>query len=221
MGAAGCIPADREFLQACAEPGSRSTARSYRRRSHDLPPRVRRRPGALRHHAGPDHVRQDHRRRLPGRRVRRPHRGHGASSTPATPNAVYQSGTFNGNAITTVAGIAAMELFPRDEVARINALGDQLRDGLIGELRSRGRARRHDRIRVDDRRSPGRWRGPELPRWRRAETPPSSARFISPCCSEGVFAAPRLMFCMSTPMTPEIVDDVIARFGRALDRTLA
>jgi glutamate-1-semialdehyde 2,1-aminomutase len=38
---------------------------------------------------------------------------------------------------------------------------------------------------------------------------------------EGVFAAPRLMFCMSTPMTPETVDDVIARFARALDRVMA
>jgi glutamate-1-semialdehyde aminotransferase len=38
---------------------------------------------------------------------------------------------------------------------------------------------------------------------------------------EGVFAAPRLMFCMSTPMTIETVDDVTARFGRALDRVMA
>jgi hypothetical protein len=29
------------------------------------------------------------------------------------------------------------------------------------------------------------------------------------------------MFCMSTPMTTEIVNDVTARFGRALDRVTA
>jgi glutamate-1-semialdehyde aminotransferase len=38
---------------------------------------------------------------------------------------------------------------------------------------------------------------------------------------EGIFAAPRLMCCTSTPMTGETIDDIIARFGRALDRVLA
>jgi hypothetical protein len=38
---------------------------------------------------------------------------------------------------------------------------------------------------------------------------------------EGVFASPRLMFCISTPMNESIIDDVAARFGRSLDRVLA
>jgi glutamate-1-semialdehyde aminotransferase len=38
---------------------------------------------------------------------------------------------------------------------------------------------------------------------------------------EGVFAAPRLMFWTSTPMTEETIDDIVARVGRALDRVLA
>jgi glutamate-1-semialdehyde aminotransferase len=38
---------------------------------------------------------------------------------------------------------------------------------------------------------------------------------------EGIFAAPRLMCCTSTPMTGEAIDDIIERFGRALDRVLA
>ena len=35
--------------------------------------------------------------------------------------------------------------------------------------------------------------------------------------NEGVFCAPRLMFCTSTAMTAGVIDDVVARFGRALD----
>jgi glutamate-1-semialdehyde 2,1-aminomutase len=136
------------------------------------------------------------------------------------PKAVYQSGTFNGNAITTVAGIAAMRLFPRDEVDRINALGDQLRDGLASAIHNRG--------------LPGVTTGygsmigvhlveGEVKNYRDGAR--SSATFKRAMhlalLLEGVFAAPRLMCCISTPMTPEIVDDIIARFGRALDRVLA
>jgi len=35
--------------------------------------------------------------------------------------------------------------------------------------------------------------------------------------NEGVFCAPRLMFCTSTAMTGELIDEVVLRFGRALD----
>ncbi len=38
---------------------------------------------------------------------------------------------------------------------------------------------------------------------------------------EGVFAAPRLMCCISTPMDDAVIDDVAARFGRAIDRVIA
>lgn len=136
------------------------------------------------------------------------------------PNAVYQSGTFNGNAITTVAGVVAMNLFPREEVARINALGDQLRTGLVSALHGRGLpgvatgygsmvglhlVEGHVRNYRDSARGNATFK---------------RALHLA-LLLEGVFAAPRLMFCISTPMTNEIVDDIVARFGRALDRTLA
>jgi glutamate-1-semialdehyde 2,1-aminomutase len=136
------------------------------------------------------------------------------------PNAVYQSGTFNGNAITTVAGIAAMNLFPRKEVDRLNALGDQLRHGLAQELARHG--------------LPGVTTGygsmiglhlvdGQVRNYRDgagAHATFKRALHLA-LLLEGVFAAPRLMFCMSTPMTIETVDDVTARFGRALDRVMA
>ena len=47
------------------------------RRDRRLPAGPRRRSGVLRHHARPDHVREDRRRRLPGGSVRRTRRHHG------------------------------------------------------------------------------------------------------------------------------------------------
>jgi glutamate-1-semialdehyde aminotransferase len=38
---------------------------------------------------------------------------------------------------------------------------------------------------------------------------------------EGLFAAPRLMFCTSTPMDEAVIDEVLLRFRRALDRAVA
>ena len=112
-----------------------------------------------------------------------------------------------------------MNLFPRQEVARINALGDQLRDGLASALHSRG--------------LPGVATGygsmvgvhlvdGDVKNYRDAAR--GNATFKRALhlalLLEGIFAAPRLMCCISTPMTTDIIKDVVARFGRALDRTL-
>lgn len=47
---------------------------------------------------------------------------------------LFQGGTFNGNAVSMVAGFVALELLTRDEIARINALGELLRQGLSKAL---------------------------------------------------------------------------------------
>ncbi len=52
---------------------------------------------------------------------------------PPKPKLV-QSGTFNANPLTMAAGIAAMELLTREEIARINQLGTQLATGLQNAL---------------------------------------------------------------------------------------
>jgi glutamate-1-semialdehyde 2,1-aminomutase len=51
---------------------------------------------------------------------------------------LFQNGTFNGNAVTMAAGIAALELLTRAEIDRINRLGDRLRRGLANEFRAHG-----------------------------------------------------------------------------------
>lgn len=49
---------------------------------------------------------------------------------PPHPRSIDHGGTFSGNPVSMSAGIAAMELFTGDEVARLNKLGDRLREGL-------------------------------------------------------------------------------------------
>lgn len=136
------------------------------------------------------------------------------------PNPVFQSGTFNGNAITTAAGIAAMNLYPREEVARINALGDRLRNGIRNEFTRRklpatttGMGSMVGVHLVD---------GPVRNYRDAAQSDPAFKRALHlALLLEGVFTSPRLMECVSTPMDEAVIDDVCARFGRALDRVLA
>ena len=135
-------------------------------------------------------------------------------------NPVFQSGTFNGNAVTMVAGATAMRLFPADEVARLNGLGDQLRAGISQQL--------------DDHGLPATVTGygsmagvhlveGDVRNYRDAAVGNQTMKraLHVALLLEGVFAAPRLMLCTSTPMTPEIVDEIVLRFGRALDRVQA
>jgi glutamate-1-semialdehyde 2,1-aminomutase len=47
---------------------------------------------------------------------------------------LFQGGTFNGNAVSMVAGFVTLELLTRREIVRINALGELLRQGLSKAL---------------------------------------------------------------------------------------
>ncbi len=136
---------------------------------------------------------------------------------PNRPQPLWQSGTFNGNAITMVAGIAALEHYPAAEVARINRLGDRLRDGFNQALRDVG--------------VPGFATGygsfvglhftEQQPRNYRdvARGDQSLKRLVHlGLLIEGVFCAPRLMFCTSTAMEEGIVDEAISAFRRVLER---
>lgn len=130
---------------------------------------------------------------------------------------LWQSGTFNGNAITMVAGIAAMEHFGADEIARINDLGGRLRAGLGSALA--------------DSAIPGVVTGygsfvavhfvdgPVRDYRDSAAGDQALKRLVHlALLLEGVFCAPRLMMCVSTPMTPGSIDRIVSAFARSIDR---
>jgi glutamate-1-semialdehyde 2,1-aminomutase len=135
---------------------------------------------------------------------------------PLRPAPLWQSGTFNGNLITMVAGVAAMEAYTPAEVDRINALGERLRDGL--------------RAALQDAEVPAAVTGygsfaglhlgiPEVRAYRDAALADKDlARLLHlTLLLEGIFVAPRLTMCTSTAMDDATIDDVLAGFRRAID----
>jgi glutamate-1-semialdehyde 2,1-aminomutase len=134
---------------------------------------------------------------------------------PLQPAPLWQSGTFNGNLITMAAGVAAMEAYTSSEVARINALGDRLRAGLREAAAAAGIPATVTGY--------GSFIGfhlgaTDVRTYRdAAATDKALARLLHlALLLEGVYVAPRLMMCTSTPMTEETIDEVVSGFRRAL-----
>jgi glutamate-1-semialdehyde 2,1-aminomutase len=134
---------------------------------------------------------------------------------PLRPAPLWQSGTFNGNLITMVAGVAAMEAYTPAEVDRINALGERLRDGL--------------RVALAEASVPASVTGygsfvgvhlgrPEVRTYRDAAfVDKGLARLLHlALLLEGIYVAPRLMMCISTAMDDATTDEVLAGFQRAV-----
>jgi glutamate-1-semialdehyde 2,1-aminomutase len=134
---------------------------------------------------------------------------------PLRPAPLWQSGTFNGNLITMVAGVAAMEAYTPAEVARINALGERLRNGLRTALQDAGVPAAVTGY--------GSFAGVHLGRpavrtYRDvALVDKGLARLLHlALLLEGVYVAPRLMMCISTAMDDATIDEVLAGFQRAI-----
>lgn len=132
------------------------------------------------------------------------------SSTP-----LWQSGTFNGNLITMTAGVAAMEAYPASEVHRINELGDRLRQGLAQTLRDADVPFTTTGF--------GSFVGVHLgvdavTNYRDAAAVDRSMTRVLHLAllNEGVSCAPRMAWNTSTAMNESIIDDVVARFQRAV-----
>jgi glutamate-1-semialdehyde 2,1-aminomutase len=58
--------------------------------------------------------------------------------SPEQERPVMHASTFSGNALTMAAGLAAMQNYDQDQAARINELGEQLREGFNGVFRQAG-----------------------------------------------------------------------------------
>ena len=131
----------------------------------------------------------------------------------ATP--LWQSGTFNGNLITMTAGVAAMEAYPASEVHRINDLGDRLRTGLSAAAREAGVLATTTGF--------GSFVGLHLGADQVTNYRESAAvskdvtRLLHlALLNEGVACAPRMAWNTTTAMDEATIDDVLARFRRAL-----
>jgi glutamate-1-semialdehyde 2,1-aminomutase len=108
---------------------------------------------------------------------------------PSRDEFVPHGGTFSANPVTMRAGLAALELLDKAEIARINALGDSLRARLADlglELRGRGSLLQIAGF------------GEEAERWWRAY-------------DAGVLLTPSGLATISTPMDESVVDEVASR----------
>lgn len=113
---------------------------------------------------------------------------------------IEHGGTFTGNPVSMSAGLAAMKLFQADEVERINALGDRLRDG----LRKTG--------------EPFGWTANGYGSVVRLEPvgqdPAARLRQLFWLAfEEGVVLTPSGTLCVSTPMDEQVIDSLVERIS--------
>ena len=137
---------------------------------------------------------------------------------PARPNGFHHSGTFNGNPLTMAAGIASVEALTPQVIAHINALGASLRLGMdesFAEAGIHGCASGEGSLvyvhwtaeKLTSAADVVRWKqkAAELPRLMHLEL-----------LNQGIFAANRGMFNISSPMTSVEIDAALAAFRSAL-----
>jgi glutamate-1-semialdehyde 2,1-aminomutase len=125
-------------------------------------------------------------------------------------------GTYNGNNITMAAGRAALSLLTSDEIARINSLGDRLRNGIAATLSRAGIAAQITGI--------GSVFGLHFTRKPITNYRDGLAANRNPMpllhlalMNRGIFMAPRAFMAISTAMGTTEVDTVVERFTEAVE----
>lgn len=132
---------------------------------------------------------------------------------PRAPRAVA-SGTFSGNPVTMAAGLATVRHLDQAAIDRIDALAARIVTGCLAQAASLGVklwARRVGSMIAFFFFDPGSGTVPA--------TRPDAAligQLHLALLASGVFALPRAVMTPSTVVTEAIVDDLVARFGRAL-----
>jgi glutamate-1-semialdehyde 2,1-aminomutase len=140
--------------------------------------------------------------------------------SPAHSQPIFHSGTFSGNNMSLSVGLAGLELYDREAVARLNTLGDRLRNGFKDALKDE-RVKAHvtgfgSIVAVH---------------W--LESEPKNARetlgteegfngseiarlFHLEMLNRNVFIMPRGQYALSTPMQEKQIDIVIEKFKETL-----
>ncbi len=137
---------------------------------------------------------------------------------PTRPDSVKHSGTFNGNSITMVAGIATLRHLGQSEIDRINKLGERLRQGIAAAFRAHGL-----KVNVTGRGSLAyiHWTGREI------ATASDSARAAKEAgqllmllqlalLNHGIWVPYRGELAVSTPMTDQEIDQAVEAMGDML-----
>jgi len=138
--------------------------------------------------------------------------------SPTQPNPVMHASTFSGNALSMAAGLAAMQAWDADILARMNDLGQRLRDGFDQAFQQagiRGRALGQGSLcnihftdaAVNDARD-------AIDGMQRAGL---AVRLLHlSMLRRGVMSASRLMFCVSSVMSEEHVDHAVTALHESL-----
>ncbi len=138
-----------------------------------------------------------------------------ATYDPTRPGAIVHSGTYNGNAVTMVAGLKTLDLFDREAVSRLNQAGDDLRHRLQGILDSAG----VDAV-VAGTGSVCQLHFMPGPLRNARDTGRGDRRLLRlmhlSLANRGVFTTARQMYVLSTAMTPAILDQFAGHFAEAL-----
>ena len=138
---------------------------------------------------------------------------------PTHPDTIPHNGTFNGNNITMAAGIATMREYEAEEVARINQLGQRLKDGFNRAFQAEGVKVRAvglgSIVRIH-------WSDGEIRTARDAVAAQSAAQALPKLLhmelmNRDIFSAPRCQFAISTPMTEQEIDTAVAVMGQCLE----
>ena len=138
---------------------------------------------------------------------------------PTHPMTIPHNGTFNGNNITMAAGLATMKEFGADEVARINALGQRLRNGLNAAFETAGVGIRAvgtgSIIRIH-------WSNGKIRNARDAVAAQEKALDLPKLLhlemmNRGIFSAPRCQYAISTPMSEKEIDVAVDVMGQSLE----
>lgn len=124
---------------------------------------------------------------------------------PSHASGVEMGGTFSGNPVTMASGLAAMELYDEQEVARLNALGSQARKRLDAHLEGR----------------PWDVRGEGSLLRAYCERTDTSAHAVhlrvwQAAYRRGILILPNGLACLSTPMSNDVVDHVVDELARAV-----
>jgi glutamate-1-semialdehyde 2,1-aminomutase len=137
---------------------------------------------------------------------------------PAHPNNIYHGGTFCGSNVAMAAGVATLKQYGQAEIDRINALGERLAAGIdqaFKEAGYRGRARgAGSLVQIH-------WTDQEATNSPQALLAMGRARDLPKLLhlelmNRGIFAAPRGLFSISTPMTTAEIDQAVEAIAGVL-----